>query len=290
MPWNYASCHKLHANPSQSCPSLSHLTPLATDLRDYPPRRQHLQLRQRRMQHLAKQLPRPIHPTSPHTNPAPQCCPPSSPAHELAPNISDLFSSKAHRRRRASFPNVNGANPTDNDNDEPLYTASQVQSFLDWREKQHSSSPSNVPSVSQLVSIAAVLFVLVAQFLIPWFQEQNSRSEDIRRAQFEAVCPWSPFEDHWICASDLVKARSAGARSKSRNTFEKPVVRNMALARAAQEVVAEFEYSGDEIRNGVKEFLKEMSRYSSSLVSRRSQCASMAIGTLKSYTDILDHR
>jgi hypothetical protein len=35
-------------------------------------------------------------------------------------------------------------------------------------------------------------------------------------------------------------------------------VRNMALAKAAEKVVAEFEYDGDQIRKGVKEFLKEL--------------------------------
>lgn len=102
--------------------------------------------------------------------------------------------------------------------------------------------------------------MVLAQFLIPWVQEQNSKSEDIRRARFEAVCPWSPFEDHWICASDLAEAQtSARARKTTRNTFEKPVVRNMALAKAAEKVAAEFEYSGEAIRKGVKEFLKELS-------------------------------
>jgi hypothetical protein len=177
---------------------------------------------------------------------------------KLAPNIPDLFSPKAHRRRRASFPNINGASTNEDDNGEPLYTASQIQSLLDWREKQHSSSNSNLPSVPQLVSIVVVFLVLVAQFLIPWVQEQHSKSEDIRRARFEAVCPWSPFEDHWICASDLAEAQSPSSKKTSRNTFEKLVVRNMALASAAEKVVAEFDYSGDEIRKGVKEFLKEM--------------------------------
>lgn len=96
------------------------------------------------------------------------------------------------------------------------------------------------------------------QFLIPWVNEHIGKSEDIRKARFEAVCPWSPFEDHWICASDLNKAERTVSSKKTRNTFEKPVVRNMALAAAAEKVVQEFEYSGDAIRKGVKEFLKEM--------------------------------
>lgn len=176
-----------------------------------------------------------------------------SPQTELAPNIPDT---KAHRRRRASEPNVTGAASTnEHDDHEPLYTASQVQSLLDWREKQHSSSTSSLPSIPQLVSIALVLLVLAAQFLVPWVNERSDRkSQDIRRARFEAVCPWSPFEDHWICASDLNKA----AGRKTQNTFEKPVERNMALAAAAEKVVKEFEYDGDAIRKGVKEFLKEM--------------------------------
>jgi hypothetical protein len=142
--------------------------------------------------------------------------------------------------------------------------------LLNWREKQLSSSTSSLPSVSQLVSIAVVLLVLVAQFVIPWVQEQNSRNEDTRRARFEAVCPWSPFEDHWICASDLAEAQSAIPKKTRRNTFEKPVVRNMALAKAAEKVVAEFEYDGDQIRKGVKEFLKELGGSYPFLVVARS--------------------
>lgn len=88
--------------------------------------------------------------------------------------------------------------------------------------------------------------------------EHIGKGEDIRKARFEAVCPWSPFEDHWICASDLNKVESTVSGKKTRNTFEKPVVRNMALAAAAEKVVKEFEYDGDAIRKGVKEFLKEM--------------------------------
>lgn len=100
--------------------------------------------------------------------------------------------------------------------------------------------------------------MLVAQFLVPWVNEHIGKSKDIRRARFEAVCPWSPFEDHWVCASELKKTDSSVSVKKTRNTFEKPVVRNMALAAAAEKVVQEFEYDGDAIRKAVKEFLKEM--------------------------------
>jgi hypothetical protein len=56
-----------------------------------------------------------------------------------------------------------------------------------------------------------------------------------------------------------VEAQIAGARKSSRrNTFEKPVVRNMALQEAAKRVAGEFKYSGEDIRKGVKEFLREM--------------------------------
>ncbi|QDS70525.1 hypothetical protein FKW77_010304 [Venturia effusa] len=211
----------------------------------------------------ASQQPLPEHYTPPEPTTTPPRLPYSphpSPQNELAPNIPDLslFETKAHRRRRVSEPNVHGAITSNEDDDERVYTASQVRTILDWREKQRSASNSASLSVPQLVSVALVLLVLVAQFLLPWVKEHIGKSEDIRRARFEAVCPWSPFEDHWICASDLNKVENTVSDRKTRNTFERPVARNMALSAAAERVVKEFEYDGDAIRKGVKEFLKEM--------------------------------
>lgn len=126
--------------------------------------------------------------------------------------------------------------------------------------------------------------------MFPWVQEQSFKSEDIRRARFEAVCPWSPFEDHWLCARDLKAESPYPPKKRSRNTFEKPVVRNMALAKAAEKVVAEFEYDGDAIRKSVKEFLKELGGLCSSLAVRQWLDLNIGDWAVKSYTDRLENR
>lgn len=160
------------------------------------------------------------------------------------------------RRRRATFP-AQEARP-----DEPLYTRQQVQNLLDIRRPPASSSafPGSKdfswnsswawPSGIQLLSIAIVAVAIVLQFLLPHFQQEKGLYyyDSVTRG----ISPWSPFPDHWICADPQEP------RQSSISTFRNEAIRDMALASAAQRVAKEFDFSGDDVRKAVKEFLRQM--------------------------------
>jgi hexokinase len=98
-----------------------------------------------------------------------------------------------------------------------------------------------------------VVVAIVLQFLLPRLQLQDKGYYYERGVS--GISPWSPFPDHWICADP----RQEEDGKKSISTFRNEVaIKDMGLAESAKRVAAEFEFSDDDVRKAVKEFLREM--------------------------------
>lgn len=94
-----------------------------------------------------------------------------------------------------------------------------------------------------------MVIAIVLQLLLPRLHQEKSYYYYERGVR--GISPWSPFPDHWICAEPQ-------ETSKSILTFRNEAKKDMALVDAAKRVAAEFEFSGEDVRKAVKEFLREM--------------------------------
>jgi hexokinase len=99
-----------------------------------------------------------------------------------------------------------------------------------------------------------VIIAIALQLLLPHFQQEEG-AYYYSSLRTRGISPWSPFPDHWVCADP----RKEEQRTFTRSTFNNKVAnRDMGLAEAAKEVAAEFDFSADNVRKSVKEFLRQL--------------------------------
>jgi Hexokinase len=120
-------------------------------------------------------------------------------------------------------------------------------------QKRHTKPGGPTYSPWQLLSAFVVLVVLIVQF---W---HTSPSPPLRPKNH----PLTPFGDNVRRQEAYFDQLEPGTQCKPRSLFssELPysqVPTNMALVERAKQIAAEFEYPTEEVRKGVKEFIREM--------------------------------
>jgi len=109
--------------------------------------------------------------------------------------------------------------------------------------------------ISRLTLLLVALFVALLVQLFLQRQEILDQSAALEELQ-HFTCPVALPSNH-IFARDLTCPHTP---IENTGTFLASSERSMPLAESAKRVAAEFEYSGEEVRRGVKEFLRQMGR------------------------------
>jgi len=169
--------------------------------------------------------------------------PPVSSSPPPPPLLPFKLAVRPHHHRSHSLPTLSRASSQARGHQQPT---DQELSFLrDLHARQSRSR--------RLVLPVLVLFVLLLQFLLPYFQHQITPF--LFRSHPDPPPPSCPSPTYNPFIQDLY------CRVPPQHTpgsLYSPSPHSMALAQAAQRVAAEFEYNKQDVNRGVKEFIRQM--------------------------------
>lgn len=106
-------------------------------------------------------------------------------------------------------------------------------------------------AVVLLVLVLSVQFLLVPRFVASL--RKPSQPQNLGNPDFCRYNPSNPFLQDLICPHTF--------EDRASTLYDTSAPRNMGLAQEAGRVAAEFEYSDAQVNEAVKEFIRQMSKF-----------------------------